>query len=58
MPQIKELLADPDEQSGEWLNKHLAKRHPHIGFATRGEHDADHRLHEERLDHYHQVSDR
>lgn len=32
---------------------HVTKRHPLLRFASRGEHDADHRLHPERIDHDH-----
>jgi len=49
-----ETLADPYGQDGEWLRKHVAKRHPLLMFITRGEHAADHRLHPERQDHKHE----
>ena len=52
MPQTIEL-ADADGQSAQWLKNHVQKRHPYIGYVTRGEHDADHRLHPDRLDHTH-----
>ena len=32
---------------------HIVKRHPWLRFASRGEHDADHRLHPGRMDHEH-----
>jgi hypothetical protein len=49
-----ELLVDPDGQPAEWLRLHLGKRHPLLGYWTKGEHAADHRLHPERLDHEHE----
>jgi len=48
------VLADPDGQPAEWLAKHVGKRHPFIGYVTRGEHAADHRLFPERQDHEHE----
>ena len=45
---------DPDGQPAEWLRKHAGKRHPLLRFITRGEHEADHRLHQSWLDHYHE----
>lgn len=32
---------------------HCQKRHPRLGFWSKGEHAADHRLHAETLDHTH-----
>lgn len=32
---------------------HIVNRHGWLRFASRGEHDADHRLHPERMDHEH-----
>jgi hypothetical protein len=52
MPQVLEL-ADADGQSAQWLKNHIGKRHLYIRLVTRGEHDADHRLHPDRLDHTH-----
>jgi hypothetical protein len=48
------VLSDPDEQPAEWLRKHIGKRHTFLGYVTKGEHAADHRLHPERLDHTHE----
>lgn len=48
------VLSDPDGQPAEWLSKHLGKRHPLLGYWTKGEHAADHRLHQEFLDHIHE----
>jgi hypothetical protein len=36
------------------LRQHVQKRHPRMRFITKGEHAADHRLHEDQLDHVHQ----
>ena len=47
-------LADADGQSAQWLANHVGLRHPWLGFVTKGEHEADHRLHYERLDHKHE----
>lgn len=32
---------------------HIVKRHSWLRYASRGEHDADHRLHPDRMDHEH-----
>jgi hypothetical protein len=50
----QDVLADPRDQPQEWLEKHTGKRHPLIAFVTRGEHKADHRLHQDHLDHVHE----
>ena len=50
-----EVLVDPDGQPAEWLRLHIGKRHPLIGFITRGEHAANHRLFQQFLDHVHEV---
>jgi len=47
-------LVDPDSQEQSWLVKHVAKRHNLLRYITKGEHDADHRLHQPYLDHYHE----
>jgi hypothetical protein len=47
-------LADPDTQSKEWLHKHILKRHPGVRFVTWGDHDANHRLGQDYLDHTHE----
>jgi hypothetical protein len=36
---------------------HCQTRHPGLGFWNRGEHEADHRLREDFLDHIHQDSE-
>jgi hypothetical protein len=46
-------LSDPDGQPAEWIRNHIEKRHLLLGYVTRGEHEADHRLHPESQDHYH-----
>jgi hypothetical protein len=48
------VLADPDGQTADWIGKHIGKRHSLLRFVTRGEHEADHRLHQEHLDHTHE----
>jgi hypothetical protein len=50
---VRERLADPEGQSQGWLRKHMGKRHSLVRFQTKGEHLADHRLHQPYLDHYH-----
>lgn len=52
--QQRDLVADPDDQSIEWIGLHCQKRHPHLRYLTRGEHQADHRLHDFLLDHDHE----
>jgi hypothetical protein len=50
-------LVDPGTQSKEWLHKHILKRHPGVRFVTWGDHDANHRLFQNYLDHTHEERD-
>lgn len=46
-----------EEMTQQILRMHIQKRHARLGFWSRGEHDADHRLHDSQLDHTHQEGD-
>lgn len=38
-------VPNADDMDGETFERHMDLRHPFVRLQTRGEHDADHRLH-------------
>lgn len=46
VPLARSMLAQP-------FRLHCQKRHPMMKFWSKGEHEADHRMHDESLDHTH-----
>lgn len=46
IPDVKGMMA-------QTFRLHCQIRHPALGFWSRGEHDSDHRLHAETIDHIH-----
>lgn len=46
-------VPDADSMLIQTFRLHCQKRHPRMRFRSRGEHDADHRLHDDFLDHVH-----
>lgn len=49
----KHLVVNAYDMLMQPFRLHCQTRHPRMRFRSRGEHDADHRLHEEELDHVH-----
>ena len=52
-PQGKQLVIRAEDMLMQPFRLHCQTRHPQMRFRTKGEHEADHRLHEENLDHVH-----
>lgn len=46
-------VPDADRMLLQTFRLHCQTRHPYMRFRTKGEHDADHRLHDNVLDHVH-----
>lgn len=51
--QAKTVVPSSSEMLQLILRQHIQKRHPQLGFWTKNEHDQDHRLRQEQLDHVH-----
>jgi hypothetical protein len=51
----KVVVDDVEPMFLQQFRLHCQKRHPQMRFRTKKEHAADHRLHEEALDHIHAV---
>lgn len=49
----KVVVPAASEMLAQVFRLHCQTRHPNLRFRARGEHDADHRLHAESLDHTH-----
>jgi hypothetical protein len=49
----KDLVMPVDEMLILNLRKHIQARHPRMRFRSKGEHEADHRLFPQNLDHIH-----
>ena len=52
-PQGKQLVIRAEDMLMQPFRLHCQTRHPQMRFRTKGEHEADHRLHEDNLDHVH-----
>jgi hypothetical protein len=48
-------VPDADSMLAQPFRLHCQLRHPNLGFWSKGEHIADHRLHDDRLDHVHKA---
>lgn len=51
--QEPDLVIPEDDMLAQAFRLHCQKRHPLLKFWSRGEHAADHRLHQNTLDHVH-----
>lgn len=54
-PSDKVEVPDADIMLAQVFRLHCQKRHPMMRFRSRGEHAADHRLHDDSLDHIHKI---
>ncbi len=56
-PAEKQLVANATTMLLQPFRLHCQTRHPQMRFRTKGEHEADHRLRGDKLDHVHEKPD-